>query len=76
MDDGQKVIIIAHPEQSSGELKSEGPDQMPHSAATDQGLHCLPMACFGVLSIIWVNASKVLYFLQDVISVLFKTRGP
>ena len=26
---------------------SEDPDQMPHSAASDLGLHCLPITLFG-----------------------------
>ena len=46
MDDGRKVITIAHPEQSSGELTSlqayvdsEGPDQTA-SVQSDLGLHC------------------------------------
>ena len=27
---------------------SEDPDQMPHSAASDLGLHCLPITLLGV----------------------------
>ena len=27
---------------------SEDPDQMPHSAASDVGLHCLPITLLGV----------------------------
>ena len=27
---------------------SGGPDQMPHSAASDQGLHCLPVSLLRV----------------------------
>ena len=27
---------------------SENPDQMPHSAASDLGLHCLPIILLGV----------------------------
>ena len=26
------------------QVNSEDPDQMPHSVASDQGLHCLPMS--------------------------------
>ena len=29
-------------------------DQKPHSAASDQGLHCLPVTLFGVSRIKWV----------------------
>ena len=28
--------------------KSGDPDQMPHSAASDLGLHCLPITILGV----------------------------
>ena len=32
---------------------SEDPDQMPHSAASDRGLHCLPITLLGVSQIQW-----------------------
>ena len=35
---------------------SGDPDQMPCSAASDLGLHCLPVTCLGVSSLQWVNA--------------------
>ena len=35
----------------------EDPDQMPHSAASDLGLHCLPVTLLGVFRLQWVNAS-------------------
>ena len=31
------------------------PDQMPHSAASDLGLHCLPISLSGDSRIQWVN---------------------
>ena len=31
------------------------PDQMPHSAASDLGLNCLPITCFGFHSLQWVK---------------------
>ena len=34
---------------------SGDPDQMPHSAAFDLGLHCLPITLFGVSRLQWVN---------------------
>ena len=34
---------------------SEGPDQTPRSAASDLGLHCLPIALLGVSSLQWAN---------------------
>ena len=34
---------------------SEVPDQMPHSAASDLGLHCLPVTLFGVYRLKWVQ---------------------
>ena len=36
---------------------SEDPDQMPLSAASDLGLHCLPVTCLGVSSLQWVKYS-------------------
>ena len=38
---------------------SEDPDQMLHSAASDLGLHCLPIILLGVSQLQWVNVSKV-----------------
>ena len=34
---------------------SEDPDQMPHSVASDLGLHCLSVTSLGVSSVQWVN---------------------
>ena len=34
---------------------SEDPDQTPHSAASDLGLHCLPMSPKWAARLIWVN---------------------
>ena len=31
---------------------------MPHSAASDQGLHCLPVTSLGVSSLHWVNCDR------------------
>ena len=39
------------------------PDQFPRSAASDLGLHCLPVICLGVFSLQWVKFLKRLYFL-------------
>ena len=36
---------------------SEDPDHMPHSVASDLGLHCLPVTRLGVSGLRWVNAS-------------------
>ena len=39
-------------------LENSGvPDQMPHSAASDLGLHCLPITHLGVSRLQWVNYS-------------------
>ena len=35
---------------------SEDPDQMPHSAASDLGLHCLPVTLLGVSRLQRVNS--------------------
>ena len=34
---------------------SEDPDQTPHSAASDRGLHCLPITRLGVSRLQWVK---------------------
>ena len=34
---------------------SVDPDQMPHSAASDLGLHCLSSILLGVSRLQWVN---------------------
>ena len=36
-------------------VNSEDPDQTPHSAASDLGLHCLPITLLGVSRLQWVN---------------------
>ena len=36
---------------------SEDPDQTPHSAASDLGLHCLPITLLGVSRLKWINLS-------------------
>ena len=38
---------------------SADPDQMPHSAASDMGRHCLPVTLLGVSRLQWVNTSMV-----------------
>ena len=34
------------------------PDQRPHSAASDLGLHCLPLTLLQVSRLQWVNQKK------------------
>ena len=34
---------------------SGDPDQTPHNAASDLGLHCLPMTRLGVSSLQWIR---------------------
>ena len=38
---------------------SGDPDQMPHSAASDLGLHCLPVTHLGVSNLQWVKGGKM-----------------
>ena len=38
---------------------SGDPDQMRHSAASDLGLHCLPVTYLGVSSLHWVRIGMV-----------------
>ena len=37
-------------------VNSGDPDQMLHSAASDQGLHCLSITLLGVFRLKWVKA--------------------
>ena len=47
---------------------SGDPDQMPHSATSELGLHCLPVTCLGVSSLHWV---KILIFFQNLLNTKF-----
>ena len=50
---------------------SGDPDQMPHSAASDLVLHCLPITLLGVFRLQWVNE-----YLQYTFSVEVKNLLP
>ena len=41
------------------------PDQMPHFAASDLGLHCLPITHLRVSRLQWVNSYRFVYTLSD-----------
>ena len=43
------------------------PDQTPHSAASDLGLHCLPITLLRVSRLQWVNLKLVCYLVKTVI---------
>ena len=45
---------------------SADPDQTPRSAASDLGLHCLPVTCLGVSSLQWVNSKVTFPYLRNV----------
>ena len=38
---------------------SVAPDQTPQNAASDQGLHCLPMSLLRDTKLIWVNRQQI-----------------
>ena len=42
-------------------FNSEDPDQMPHFAASDLGLHCWPVTCLGVSSLQWIKLSGKIF---------------
>ena len=42
---------------------SGDPDQTPRSAASDLGLHCLPVTRLGVSSLQWVTSRKHTYMI-------------
>ena len=54
---------------------SRDPDQMPHSAASDLGLHCLPITLLQVSRLQWVNnlINQHLFFFYIFIHTLIKT---
>ena len=39
-------------------VNSGDPEQTPHSAASDLGLHCLPITLLGVSRLHWVKETK------------------
>ena len=43
---------------------SVDPDQMPHSAASDLGLYCLPMSFYGTLGLNGLNCNSQKTYLQ------------
>ena len=48
------------------------PDQMPRSAASDQGLHCLLITRLGVSSLQWVKLISEAHFLLSIYRVRTK----
>ena len=51
---------------------SEDPDQMPHSAASDLGLHCLPITLLRVSQLQWVKGMLETYRQQSPGSIVQK----
>ena len=49
---------------------SEDPNQTPHSAASDLGLHCLPVTLLGVSQLQWVND-----YIQSIL-IISNSKGP
>ena len=54
---------MAEPFANSGD-----PDQMPHSVASDLGLHCLPIILLGVSRLQWVKA--LTKFVADILKLI------
>ena len=46
---------------------SEDPDQTPRSAASDLGLHCLPVTLLQVSGLKWVNRLYKMFIFQAAI---------
>ena len=53
---------------------SVDPDQTPSSAASDQGLHCLPMSLFWDARFIWVNYFTSMNIEDHIKKVVFADR--
>ena len=49
------LLLISFVEIPAFNANSVDLDQMPHSAAFDLGLHCLPITLLGVSRLKWVN---------------------
>ena len=58
------IIIVMFVERFELNANSADPDQMPHSAASDLGLHCLPMSHLWDARHKWVNLSTTAIILQ------------
>ena len=52
---GWYLLLSCFTEISELNANSVDPDQMPHSVASDLGLHCLPMFFLWDGRLIWVN---------------------
>ena len=46
---------------------SGDPDQMPHSAASDLDLHCLPITLLGVSRLKWVKCLDLLQLTRNLV---------
>ena len=49
------VLLVCFIEIRIFDVNSVDPDQTPHSAASDLGLHCLPVTFMGVSRLKWVK---------------------
>ena len=61
--DGNLHAQLAHAKASAIKMaklfgNSGNPDQMPHSVASDLGLHCLQITLFGVSRLQWVKGKE------------------
>ena len=56
---GKFLLLSYFIEISKLDANSVDPDQTPHSAASEQGLHCLPMSLLGDTRHKWVNHKNV-----------------
>ena len=52
---------------------SGDPDQTPHSAVSDLGLHCLSDTCFGVSSLQGVNKEYLVITLEYFVILMIST---
>ena len=54
---------------------SEDPDQMPRSAASDLGLHCLSITHLGVSRLQWVSLKAPSKFVASIFFFFFSRRN-
>ena len=57
---GQLLLLSCFVEIPELNANSEDPDQTPRSAASDLGLHCLPMSLLWDARLKWVNVTTLM----------------
>ena len=62
---GWFLYSLCNVENSDFKVNSVDPDQTPHSAASDLGLHCLPMSLLWDARLKWVKRKEFVFPFQS-----------